>query len=89
MVGKGKPHPEGFLRAAELLGVDPKKCVAFEDAPAGIEAARAAGMIVVGVETHYKRGELGVERAIADFRSIVARACDGGRIEIDGIAIDW
>lgn len=89
MVGNGKPHPEGFLRAAELLGVEPTKCLAFEDAPAGIEAAKAAGMIVVGVETNYTRAELGVERAIADFRAVVGRACDGGGIEVDGIALDW
>jgi sugar-phosphatase len=47
-----KPHPEGFLKAASLLGIDPSDCVVFEDSPAGIQAGLAAGMIVVGVGPH-------------------------------------
>jgi beta-phosphoglucomutase family hydrolase len=50
-VTRGKPHPEVFLRAAERLGVPPSRCVVFEDAHVGLEAARAAGMKVVGVAT--------------------------------------
>ena len=50
-VDQGKPHPEGFLRAAAALGVDPAACVVVEDAPAGIAAGRAAGARVVGVTT--------------------------------------
>ena len=41
---KGKPNPEPFLTAARLLGVEPAKCLVFEDADAGIAAAEAAGM---------------------------------------------
>jgi beta-phosphoglucomutase len=48
-VHKVKPDPEIFLTAASLLGVDPRSCVVFEDAVAGIEAARNAGMICVGI----------------------------------------
>ncbi|QIK72770.1 HAD-IA family hydrolase [Propioniciclava coleopterorum] len=48
-VTRSKPHPEGFLRAAELLGVGPTDCVVFEDSAFGIEAGLAAGMRVVGV----------------------------------------
>ena len=44
-----KPHPETFLRAAELLGVAPEHCLAFEDAVPGLEAARAADMDVIDV----------------------------------------
>ena len=40
----GKPDPEPFLLAARLLGVDPTKCLVFEDSPTGIAAAKAAGM---------------------------------------------
>jgi sugar-phosphatase len=48
-VTESKPHPEGFLKAASLLGIDPFDCVVFEDSPAGIQAGLAAGMIVIGV----------------------------------------
>lgn len=48
-VSKAKPDPEVFLRAAEELNVSPAKCVVFEDAEAGIEAARRAGMGTVGI----------------------------------------
>lgn len=45
----GKPHPEPYLKAAELLGVDPKDCVAFEDSISGLRSAEAAGTKAVGV----------------------------------------
>ncbi|MEV7790501.1 HAD-IA family hydrolase [Streptomyces sp. NPDC087512] len=48
-VGASKPDPEGFLKGAAELGVDPAECVVFEDSGAGIAAGRAAGMRVVGV----------------------------------------
>ncbi|CAN7251224.1 HAD-IA family hydrolase [Microbacterium maritypicum] len=51
-VSASKPDPEGFLRAAELLGIAPADCVVFEDSGAGIQAGLAAGMRVVGVGTH-------------------------------------
>ena len=47
-----KPHPDVYLRAADLLHTDPRHCVVFEDSPAGVAAGRAAGARVVGVETH-------------------------------------
>lgn len=50
-VSNPKPHPEIYRKAAHLLGVDPASCVVFEDSGTGIEAARAAGTRVVGVET--------------------------------------
>jgi beta-phosphoglucomutase family hydrolase len=48
----GKPHPEIFLTSAHRLGVAPEECIVFEDAHAGIEAARRAGMQVVVITTH-------------------------------------
>ena len=50
-VKKGKPDPEVFLTAAEKLGAEPSRCVVFEDAHVGVEAAKAAGMTVIGVAT--------------------------------------
>ncbi len=48
-VANGKPAPDVFLRAAELLGVAPERCVVFEDAPAGLLAAHRAGMKAVDI----------------------------------------
>lgn len=50
-VSDHKPHPAPYLLAAHRLGVAPQLCVAFEDTPTGIKAAREAGMHVVGVST--------------------------------------
>lgn len=55
----GKPHPDGYLRAARLLGVPASACVAFEDAEPGLRSARASGarVVVVGdVETELAEG---------------------------------
>jgi beta-phosphoglucomutase len=63
-----KPHPDIYLRAAELLDVPLRDCVVFEDSLPGIEAARAAGMAVVGITTTHR--ELpGVDLEIRDFNS--------------------
>jgi len=48
-VANGKPHPEPYLTAASLLGVDPVDCVAIEDSPTGAESANAAGCTVLAV----------------------------------------
>ncbi len=48
-VTKGKPDPEVFLKAAEEMGIAPEHCVVFEDAQAGIEAAKNGGMRTIGV----------------------------------------
>jgi beta-phosphoglucomutase len=63
-----KPHPDIYLRTAELLGAHPRDCVVFEDSLPGIEAARAAGMAVVGVATTYPVLP-GVDLRIRDFTS--------------------
>jgi sugar-phosphatase len=73
-VERGKPAPDGFLAAAGRLGVEPQRCIAFEDTPAGLEAAAAAGAQVVGVTTTYAAEDLPAELCIPDLRSVrVAR----------------
>lgn len=47
--GRGKPAPDMFLEAARRIGVDPTRCVVFEDAAPGVQGAKAAGMAVVEV----------------------------------------
>ncbi|NDC79867.1 MAG: HAD family phosphatase [Verrucomicrobia bacterium] len=65
-VQRGKPAPDVFLEAARRLEADPRRSVVFEDAPSGVEAARAAGMRVVGVTTTHPGGHLeGVDREVA------------------------
>ena len=48
--GRGKPAPDGFLKAAEMLDVDASECVVVEDSTAGVAAGRAAGMHVIGLD---------------------------------------
>lgn len=58
-VERGKPDPEGYLAAARRLRVPPADALVVEDAPAGVEAARAAGMACVAVASTHAAGELG------------------------------
>ena len=53
-VAQGKPHPEAYLRAADLLGVDVTACVFIEDSPPGVAAGVAAGAAVVAVPCYLK-----------------------------------
>jgi sugar-phosphatase len=57
-ITRGKPDPEGYLTAASRLGYSPDDCLVIEDAPAGIEAARAAGMRVIAITTTFGRESL-------------------------------
>jgi HAD superfamily hydrolase (TIGR01509 family) len=54
-VDRGKPAPDIYLKAAKLLDIDPSVCVVFEDAPAGIASAIAAGMHAVAVPNDHSR----------------------------------
>lgn len=78
-VVKGKPEPEGYLIAAERLGVTPGRAVVFEDAPAGIAAGREAGCAVVGVATTYPPAQLtGAAFIVPDLTSITLEAAARG-----------
>jgi HAD superfamily hydrolase (TIGR01509 family) len=70
---RGKPAPDIFLAAAERIGVAPSACVAFEDAANGIQAAAAAGMVVVGITTNVSAADLiaaGARFTATDFLSL-------------------
>jgi HAD superfamily hydrolase (TIGR01509 family) len=83
-VSHGKPDPEVFLKAAAKIRRQPARCIVFEDAHAGIEAARAGGMKVVGVATTHPLSALeeNVDRVVhqldelqvADLERIVAQS---------------
>jgi sugar-phosphatase len=57
-VKNGKPHPEPYLKGAAGLGFAPAECLVMEDAPAGIQSARAGGMKVIGMASTYAPGKL-------------------------------
>lgn len=81
-VTRGKPHPEGYLKAAELLGAEPADVVVFEDAPAGIAAARAAGMRTVVVGDAGGELEPGMWR-VPNYSAVTVKAIkddDGGHL---------
>lgn len=79
-VTHGKPDPEGYLRAASLLGLRPEETLVFEDAPAGIESARAAGAQVVVVGTYDGPAAEGLP-LVRDFSSAKATV-DAGDVVI-------
>jgi mannitol-1-/sugar-/sorbitol-6-phosphatase len=57
-VTSGKPHPEPYLRGAEILGLNPRDCVVFEDSASGTKAGRAAGCTVIGTTFSHSVEEL-------------------------------
>lgn len=67
-ISKSKPDPEVFLKAAQKLDVDPKNCIVFEDAVAGIEAAKRAGMIAIGVGKYENLPN--ADKVIPDFKNM-------------------
>jgi sugar-phosphatase len=78
-VENGKPFPDPYLLAAQRIGVPPERCAVFEDAPAGIAAARAAGVdTIIGVGAVAATARVTV--AVADLRGI---RFDGRQLRID------
>lgn len=79
-VHKGKPDPEVFLQAAEKLGVEPKECLVFEDAPMGVKAAKDAGMQCIAITTTHTKRELQQADLVVDsYRQLdTKRWLDGG-----------
>jgi beta-phosphoglucomutase len=76
-VPRGKPYPDVFVAAARLIEVAPEDCLAFEDAPAGIRAARAAGMTCVAITTSFSLAQFEAhdahpDAAVADFDAFLA-----------------
>lgn len=78
-VTHGKPDPEGYARAARELGFEPADCVVFEDTPAGVEAGRRAGCVVVAVGA----ADVGpVEARISDFTGVSVHVDANGDLQL-------
>ena len=76
----GKPHPEPYLRGAELLGVAPAECLVFEDAPAGVRSGKAAHSRVVAFQTTAPDRllrEAGADWIVKDAASVSLAHADG------------
>ena len=69
-VTRGKPSPDVYLAASAALRVPADGCLVIEDAPAGIEAARAAGMAVVGLTTTHRPDQLSVDLSTASLANV-------------------
>jgi sugar-phosphatase len=74
----GKPSPDVYLMAAQSLGVAPEDCVVVEDAPAGVEAARSAGMNVIALTTTHR-----IEELPADAHAASLAGLQVGRVQQD------
>ena len=69
-VTRGKPSPDAYLLAARELGESTPDCLVVEDAPAGVQAARAAGMRVVGLTTTHQSEQLGADACAASLAGV-------------------
>ncbi|NEB77466.1 HAD-IA family hydrolase [Streptomyces sp. SID14478] len=77
-ITRGKPDPEPFLLAARKLGMDPSRCVVFEDAPAGLTAGRAGAMTTVALTTTHEAHELSADVVVKDLSAVSAQVTDAG-----------
>ncbi len=66
-VAKGKPAPDIYLYAADLLGVEPANCLVFEDIPMGVQAGKNAGMRVCAMEDDFSAARRALTRELADY----------------------
>ncbi len=79
-VKRGKPEPDVFLTAARRCGVPPERCIVFEDAPLGVEAARRAGMRAVVLTTTMPAEEFSA------FDNLLAIAADFSSVAINALS---
>jgi sugar-phosphatase len=83
-VVNGKPHPEPYLKGATLLGFKPEQCLVIEDAPAGIQAAHAGGMKVIGMASTYKAEKLSAADAVVARLAQIQVASNGtGKLAVE------
>ncbi|WP_406285178.1 HAD-IA family hydrolase [Embleya sp. NBC_00896] len=83
-VREGKPAPEGYLRAAGLLGVRPERCLVVEDAESGVRAAEAAGMRCLGIGAAPADAAIGasLDAWAADLRTVETELVTAGHVRL-------
>ena len=82
-VERGKPDPEGYLAAANALGFAPSECIVIEDAPAGLDAARSAGMRSIGIAGTFPPSALAAADVVIDaFGRLRVRILDLDRVSV-------
>lgn len=82
-VQQGKPHPEGYLAAAQKLGLSPQECLVVEDSPNGLKAALAAGMRCLAVlTTHTKTDLADATHVVESLEKVVVNASSNGQISL-------
>ena len=72
IIAKPKPAPDAYLKAAELLGLEPAQCFVIEDSPTGLQAAVAAGCRAIGITSTFPETELRkyTQKIVSDFSEI-------------------
>lgn len=71
MISKGKPDPEIYLTTAQRIGIEPSRCIVFEDSFAGIASGNSAGMNVVGIATTHSKDKLiGCKKVVSNFTEL-------------------
>jgi sugar-phosphatase len=82
-VVNGKPDPEPYLKGASGLGFDPRECLVIEDAPAGIQSARAGGMKVIGMASTFAASELkAADGVVQELAQIQVRMDGAGKLAV-------
>jgi sugar-phosphatase len=80
----GKPHPEPYLKGAKLLAFSTEDCLVIEDAPAGIQAARAGGMKVIGITSTYAADALvHADSVIGKLAQVRVTSNGAGKLEVE------
>jgi mannitol-1-/sugar-/sorbitol-6-phosphatase len=90
-VQSGKPNPEAYILAAADLGVAPEDCLVVEDAPAGIQAARAAGMPVVGLATTHRPDQLPADACATSLTGVHLGRIDrdrSGKVRLEILVVE-
>ncbi|MCW4459232.1 HAD-IA family hydrolase [Microbacterium sp. MPKO10] len=79
----GKPDPEPFETGAARLGTHPSDCIAFEDAPAGLASARAAGCFTVGLPGTHTAEQLDADLVLTSLDQLTVELVDGGGFRLN------